>query len=153
MEAIGDILKRDTETLHEWLLRHPELAILLSSMDRQIGFQLEFHRGAAQAITIRALAQAIGLYADDGAAMERSIKESLSRLRLIARMRIVSSKTKPYGLYIAATAEEAYEYAERLAKEGIKLLELAHVFRPERDWVQELAGQMELTTKTPRHQE
>lgn len=120
--------------------------LVLTTWDKAIRALVEPRRGRANAIKIEEIGQL--LWPDDWAKnrdhVVRRIKESAERLRLFAGFRMVASKSKPYGYFVPATAEEADEYAERMFREGVKLLRLARLFRPDRDWVQEMRGQLQL---------
>jgi hypothetical protein len=74
----------------------------------------------------------------------RDIKDSVRRLREFMNLRIAATKKPPYGYFMVETAQEADEFAERIFGEGVKLMRLCRMFRPERDWVQELRGQLVL---------
>jgi hypothetical protein len=95
--------------------------------------------GQASAIRLQDLIAALG-----GGWTDRDIKGMVERLRTLARLPIAATKAPPFGYFIPATAAEADAMHDRYLREGIKLIRLAQQFRPDKDLVQELRGQLEL---------
>jgi hypothetical protein len=74
----------------------------------------------------------------------RSVKGIVATLREIFRIPIAATKVPPYGYFIPATAEECDDCHDRFFREGIKLIKHSQLFRPDRDLVERLRGQLEL---------
>src|SRR5690242_20825325 len=74
--------------------------------------------------------------------LARSVKATVEKLRMLARMPIAATKRPPYGYYIPVTAEECDECYRRLFGEGVKLIMVARLFKPDANLVEELRGQL-----------
>ena len=127
---------------------------MLNSTDRKIARLIEERKGQENAITIETIckdcwpAEWSGYPAGNGEeqrirnGLVRSVKATVEKLRMLARMPIAATKRPPYGYYIPVTAEECDEVYRRLFGEGVKLIMVARLFRPEADVVAELRGQL-----------
>lgn len=73
---------------------------------------------------------------------ERDVKAVVEKLRTLGKIPIAATKIPPYGYFIPATAEECDDCHDRLFHEGVKLIILSRLFRPEADLVEELRGQL-----------
>ena len=124
------------------LAKRPELRDVLTKAEIALAQMVEGHIGQAQAIRIKTLAVLMGEGWE-----ERSIKDSISRLRVIAHMPIAATKVPPYGLFMPATAEEAHETHDRLFGEGVRLIILSQLFARDRDLARKLEGQLDLELK------
>lgn len=120
--------------------------LVLTPLDRAVRGLISVRIGRVNAITIAEILPSLeaGFINADA----RSVKDSVRRLREFCGMRIAATKRPPYGYFIVETAEEADEFSERIFQEGVKLLRLCRLFKPERDWVQELRGQMKFLSTT-----
>ncbi len=127
----------------------PEMGALLNETDRKIARLIEERKGQQHAISIREICEAVfgdehGYGPSIDAAQQRSVKQTVEKLRMLARMPIAATKRPPYGYYIPVTAEECDECYKRLFGEGVKLIMLSRLFRPDADVVRELEGQLGL---------
>jgi hypothetical protein len=118
--------------------------IVLTPLDRAVREIVTPRIGQAHAITIREIVASLPPEIMVGKDAARDIKDSVRRLREFMNLRIAATKKPPYGYFMVETAQEADEFAERIFGEGVKLMRLCRMFRPERDWVQELRGQLVL---------
>lgn len=132
------------------ILADPKLLKTLDAVDQEIAALIDPHRGAANPVAIEEIGRALWPreWAEHRSNIERGVKASVSRLRMIARIPIASSKVKPFGFFIPSTDQEAADYAERMLGEAIRLIEIARVFRPQADWLQMLRGQLELRAES-----
>jgi hypothetical protein len=118
--------------------------LVLTPLDRAVREIITPRIGLAHAVTIREIVESLPPQILVGKDAARNIKDSVRRLREFSGLRIAATKKPPYGYFIVETAEEADEFAQRIFSEGVKLMRLCRMFRPERDWVQELRGQLQL---------
>jgi hypothetical protein len=119
--------------------------LVLTPLDRAVRDIITQRVGLARAVTIREIVASLPPQIMVGKDAPRDIKDSVRRLREFMNLRVAASKRPPYGYFIVQTADEADEFAQRIFSEGVKLMRLCRMFRPERDWVQELRGQLQLT--------
>lgn len=131
----------------------------LAEPDSKIAEIILQHRGKKSAVSIEEICKALWPQewayggAGDAAAVHarrnnliRSVKASVERIRKEAQVPIAATKAPPYGYYIPVTAEECDECYRRLFGEGVKLILLSRLFRPDADVVQELRGQLRIAS-------
>jgi hypothetical protein len=129
----------------------------LGDPDREIARIIIERRGKAHAVSIGEICKLMwpsawyGGGSADAAELHRrrnllarTVKSSVERIRSEARLPIAATKGSPGGYYIPVTAEECDECYRRLFGEGVKLILLSRLFRPEADIVAELRGQLRL---------
>lgn len=150
----GSVLKRNSELR----VTSSELQSM-GEPDSKIAEIILGHRGKSDPISIEAICKELWwrewAYRGEGDAsavhsrrnnLIRSVKASVERIRKEARMPIAATKAPPYGYYIPVTAEECDECYRRLFGEGVKLILLSRLFRPDADVVQELRGQLRIAS-------
>ena len=151
-QAPGGFVRADQATQGIRELPLPDLAhAALMPGDRQIAALISQRRGKAQAIRIREICARLWPQAASDLAnfdgLARAVKAAVERLRKLGRLPIAATKEPPYGYFLPATAEECDEVHDRLFAEGIKLIVHSQLFRPDRDLVERLRGQLELESE------
>ena len=121
----------------------------LTPHDKKIAAIIRNHVGREKAILGRELAALVWPEESKERKYEgtvrRWLEDSIERLRTFARLPIAASKTSPMGYYIPATAEECDECHDRLFREGIRRIVDSQLFRRDRDLVERLRGQLQLS--------
>jgi len=130
----------------------------LTPNDKKIGEIIQRHVGRANAIRGRDLAvkiwpEEMAYPAKYESAVRRWLEESIYRLRRFGHLPIAASKSNPMGYYIPSTAEECDEVHDRLFREGIERIRDSQLFRPDRDLVERLRGQLQLQDSGARSQD
>lgn len=125
----------------------------LGNPDREIAAIILKHRGKENAVSIEEICKTLWPrewnYGYSGEELRknktnliRTVKASVERIRTEARIPVAAHKGSGGGYYIPETAEECDDCYRRLFGEGVKLILLSRLFRPEADVVRELAGQL-----------
>lgn len=143
---VGELLRKSA--VGSWQSAAREAAF--TSAEKRIRNLILARRGKDQAISIREILERLNAPGESGVGSreygwtERDVKAVVEKLRTLGGLQIAASKEKPYGYFIPASAEECDECHDRLFSEGVKLIILSRLFRPEADLVEELRGQLQL---------